>query len=141
MSLNINSVQLAGRLTRDPEVKAIGENRNVCNFSIAINNRYKTKDGVRKDDTTFIDVAAFGKTADLVGQYLSKGSACYIEGKLKLESWEKDGQRRQALKVIADNVQFLDSPRERATPPVAPVATARKSTPPNDDGFGDEPPF
>jgi len=112
MAANINRVLLAGNLTRDPQVRFFANERAVANFGLAINNRYKTADGQQKEETTFVDVEAWGRTAELVGQYLTKGRACFVEGRLKLDNWEdKDGQKRSKLKVVADNVQFLDSNR------------------------------
>jgi single-strand DNA-binding protein len=141
MSLNLNIVTIAGRLTRDPEIKMLANNRAVASMGVAINRKWKDKDGTAKEDVTFVDVTAWGKTAEHCGQYLHKGSGVYIEGHLKMDDWQtKDGQKRQALKVEAMSVQFLDSvPRqepvdERAHEPPkrAPVVA---------DPFTDEVPF
>jgi single-strand DNA-binding protein len=115
MALQLNRVMLAGNLTRDPEVRMIGGDRSVASFSLAINRRYKGQDGELKEEVTFVDCEAWGRTAELVGQYLVKGRACFIEGRLRLDSWDdkKDGTKRSKLKVVADNVQFLDSNRDR----------------------------
>jgi single-strand DNA-binding protein len=111
MSLNLNTVTLAGHLTRDPELRQVGE-RSVVNFGLAINRRWKSQEGEAKEETTFVDIEAWGRTAEIVGQYLAKGSPCYIEGRLKFDSWQdKEGQKRSKLKVVADNVQFLGRPR------------------------------
>jgi len=108
MSLNVNQVILAGHLTRDPEVRTLAADRAVANFALAINRRYKSAEGEAKEDVTFIEVEAWGRTGELVGQYLVKGSPCYIEGRLKLDVWtDKDGQKRSRIKVVAENVQFL----------------------------------
>ncbi len=120
MAVSINKVMLAGNLTRDPEVRKLSGDKSVCNFGLAINHRYKGGDGEMKEETTFVDVEAWGRTAELVGQYLTKGRACFIEGKLKLDQWDdKDGQKRSKLKVVADNVQFLDSGNRGAAPAAA----------------------
>src|SRR5690242_4041623 len=115
MALQLNRVLLAGNLTRDPQVRFFANERAVADFGLAINRRYKTADGQMKEEVTFVDVEAWGRTAELVGQYLTKGRACFVEGRLRLDSWEdkKDGQKRSKLKVVADNVQFLDSNRDR----------------------------
>jgi single-strand DNA-binding protein len=116
MSLNLNTVTLAGHLTRDPELRQAGE-RSVVNFGLAINRRWKSQEGEAKEETTFVDIEAWGRTAEIVGQYLAKGSPCYIEGRLKLDSWQdKEGQKRSKLKVVADNVQFLGRPRGAGEP-------------------------
>ncbi|MBM4430694.1 MAG: single-stranded DNA-binding protein [Chloroflexi bacterium] len=109
MPLFVNNVQLAGNLTRDPEVRFFANERAVANFGLAINRRYKGSDGETKEEVTFITVTAWGRTAELVGQYLTKGRNCYIEGRLQLDQWEdkKTGEKRSALKVLADTVQFI----------------------------------
>ena len=152
---NINRVFLAGNLTRDPQLKFVGSERAVANFGIAVNRRYKGSDGSQKEETTFVDVEAWGRTAELTGQYLVKGSSCMIEGRLKLDTWEKDGQKHSKLRVVADSVQFLDSKRtgDRQAAPGAPAAegegepvgaaapAAARPTPPPAAGGDDEPPF
>lgn len=109
MAVTVNRVILAGNLTRDPQVKFLANEKAVANFGLAINNRFKAADGTLKEDTVFVDIEAWGRTAELVGQYLTKGRACLVEGRLKLDSWEKDGQKQSKLRVVAENVQFLDS--------------------------------
>ena len=110
MAVAINRVLLGGNLTRDPVVRALANEQAVANFGLAINRRFKGADGQMKEEVTFIDVEAWGRTAELVGQYLVKGRACFVEGRLKLDTWDdKDGQKRSKLKVVADSVQFLDS--------------------------------
>ena len=101
---------IAGNLTRAPELKPVGAT-SVAQFGLAMNSKYKGKDGKMKEDVTFVDVEAWGKTAELVAQYLEKGSACFIEGRLKTETWEdkNGGGKRSKMKVVADNVQFLSS--------------------------------
>jgi single-strand DNA-binding protein len=112
MALNLNTVLLAGHLTRDPEVKVLAKERTVAAFSIAINRRYKGSDGEFKEESTFVDCEAWGRTAELVGQYLAKGSGCYVEGRLKLDTWQdKEGAKKSRLKVVVDSVQFLSRPR------------------------------
>lgn len=108
MPLFVNRVMLAGNLTRDPQVRLLANERAVAHFGLAINRRYRGQDGEQKEETTFVDVECWGRTAELVGQYLTKGRNCFIEGELKLEQWTKeDGTKRSKLKVIARNVQFI----------------------------------
>ena len=109
MSLNLNNVVLAGHLTRDPELKQIGADRVVANTGLAINRRWKDAAGTQHEEATFVEIEAWGRTAELVGQYLKKGSPAYIEGRLKLDSWDdkESGQKRTKMKVVAENVQFL----------------------------------
>lgn len=134
---SVNRVILVGTLTRDPQVKMIGADRAVANFGLAMNRKYKNKAGELVEEATFVDIEAFGKTAEVIGQYLTKGKQCYVEGYLKLDTWEKDGEKRQKLKVVAEAVQFL-SPRERSD-----AAEARNGNvvPPPAVPADDEPPF
>lgn len=119
MSLHLNHVIIAGHLTRDPLIRSLASNRCVASFSLAINRRYKTAEGEAKEETTFVECEAWGRTAEIVGQYLVKGSACCVEGRLKMDAWDdKDGQKRTRIKVVADQVQLMgrgkgqDSPSE-----------------------------
>lgn len=107
---NYNKVLLMGRLTRDIELKYTPSNQAVANLGLAVNNRYKTKDGEDKEETTFVDCEAWGRTAEVLKQYLSKGRPVFIEGRLKLDQWQdKEGGNRSKLKVVVENFQFIDS--------------------------------
>ena len=121
MSLNLNRVLLSGNLTRDPQVRFLANEKAVAEFGLAINRRFKDANGQQKDETTFVDVEAWGRTAELVGQYLTKGRGCFIEGRLKFDSWDdkETGQKRSKLRVVADNVQFTDSNRTEGGAPRA----------------------
>ena len=132
MSFNLNLVQLAGNLGRNPEMKFLAGDRAAASFSLAINRKWKDKDGQAKEETTWVEVEAWGRTAELVGQYLTKGSACFIEGRLKLDTWDdkKTGEKRSKLKVIADSVQFIGGKKEHdqhgaeaAEPAIRPAPT------------------
>jgi len=118
MSLNYNRVTLAGNLTRDPQVRFFANEKAVADFGLAINRKFKGNDGTMKEETTFVDVEAWGRTAELVGQYLTKGSGCFVEGRLKLDSWDdkKTSEKRSKIKVVADSVQFLGGRGERGAP-------------------------
>lgn len=121
MPLFINKVMVAGNLTRDPKVKFFANERAVADFGLAINRRYKSADGEQKEEVTFVDVECFSRTAELCGQYLSKGRNVFIEGSLKLDQWEaQDGSKRSKLKIIATHVNFIgganDAPRGDPTP-------------------------
>lgn len=128
MSLNVNHVILAGNLTRDPELRTLAADRAVANFAIAVNRRFKGPEGDLKEEVTFVEVEAWGRTAEVVGQYLTKGSPCYLEGRLKLDAWvDKDNQKRTRIKVVAETVQFLpraQRPGEADADPTADAATA-----------------
>jgi single-strand DNA-binding protein len=148
MALNLNTVFLAGHLTRDPEVRPLAGEKVVTNFSLAINRRYKGADGEIKEESTFVDCEAWGRTAELVGQYLAKGSAAYVEGRLRLDSWQdKDGQKRSRLKVVVDSVQFMGPPKTKgaASETPEPMMTSSAMSTPHSVGKAaigfDEPPF
>lgn len=108
---NFNRVMLMGNLTRDVELKYTPSNQAVANIGLAVNRRYKTKDtGEQREETTFVDCEAWGRTAEVMNQYLAKGRPVFIEGRLKLDSWQdKDGGNRSKLKVVVENFQFVDS--------------------------------
>jgi single-strand DNA-binding protein len=103
----INKCILLGNLTRDPEVRFVAEkNLPVCKFGLAVNRRYKQGD-VYKEDVCFIDIVSFGKTAELCGEFLSKGMPVLIEGRISMSQWEHEGKKRSKHEVIAENVQFI----------------------------------
>jgi len=105
---SMNRVFLMGNLTRDPELKQIPSGRSVADMRLAVNERYKDKEGETRESACFVDVAAWGKQAELCDRYLSKGSPILVDGKLLMDSWETDdGQRRSRLKVQAYRVQFV----------------------------------
>lgn len=106
MARSINQVMLMGRLTHDPEMRTTPSGKNVCTFSIAVDRMS------RDDQSDFFNVTAWEKTAELVNQYLSKGSRCLVQGRLRQESWEdkETGKRRSRVEVVANDVTFLDSP-------------------------------
>jgi single-strand DNA-binding protein len=101
-----NSVILVGSLTRDPEVKFLQSGTAVCELGLAINERVKRGDEW-VEDVCFVDVTLFGRQAEVAGEYLSKGAPVLIAGRLKYEQWEKDGQKRSKLKVVAEKLQML----------------------------------
>lgn len=105
-----NKVLLMGNLTRDPELRHLpNSNTAVCKFGLAINRRYRTADGEQREEVTFVDCDCFGKTAEMISQYMKKGRPLFVEGHLRLDQWEKDGVKQSKLKVVVDNFQFIDS--------------------------------
>jgi len=109
MSANLNKVMLMGNLTRDPLSKATSTGMVICEFGLGINRRYRTAQGEDREETCFVDIEVFGKTAETCTRFLSKGAPVYIEGRLKLDQWtdKTSGQNRSRLRVTADTVQFL----------------------------------
>lgn len=109
MAGNLNKVFLMGNLTRDVELKKTPSNMSVANIGLAVNRQYRANDETR-EETTFVDCEAWGRTAEVMGQYLRKGRPVFIEGRLKLDQWQdRDGNNRSKLKVVIDNFQFIDS--------------------------------
>jgi single-strand DNA-binding protein len=105
---NFNKVLLVGNLTRDPELKHTPSNQAVAQIGLAVNRNYQTKDGEKREETTFVDCEAWGRTAEVMCQYLEKGRPVLVEGRLKLDQWQdKDGNNRSKLKVVIENFQFL----------------------------------
>jgi len=102
-----NRVVLMGNLTRDVEVRYITTGTAVTDIGLAVNDRRKSASGEWVEETTFIDVTLWGRTAEVAGEYLSKGAPVLVEGRLKLDSWEQDGQKRSKLKVIGERMQML----------------------------------
>ena len=112
---DLNRVFLVGRLTHDAELKYTTSNRAVCEFSIAINTP-KKEGGQWKEETMFINRISFwGERAEAKAEYLLKGKLIFVEGKLRMDEWEQDGQKRRMLKIVAFNVQLLSSPRADST--------------------------
>lgn len=110
MAGNLNRVLLMGNLTRDPELRYLPSNMPVVSIGIAINRRWRNQQGEQQDETTFVDCEAFGRTAEVINQYLRKGRPVFVEGRLKLDQWQnKEGQNRSKLKVVVENFQFVDS--------------------------------
>jgi single-strand DNA-binding protein len=106
---SFNKVILMGNLTRDPQVKQLPSNTTVADFGLAVNRRYKTQAGEDREETLFVDCAAFGKQADVISQYCKKGKALFVEGRLKLDTWEDKmgGGHRSKITVVVENFQFV----------------------------------
>ena len=106
---NFNKVILLGNLTRDPEVRFTQGGLAVAKFGMAINRKSSTKDGESRESTCFVDVTAFGKQAEIIDQYISKGSPLFVEGRLEFSTWEdkNGGGKRNKLEVIVENFQFV----------------------------------
>src|SRR3989338_2958470 len=104
---NLNKVFLMGNLTRDPELRYVPSGAPVATFGLAVNRRYVTQNGEKKDEVCFVRVVVFGKQAESCSQYMNKGRLVFIEGRLQYRSWEQEGQKRSTLDIVADRVQFL----------------------------------
>jgi single-strand DNA-binding protein len=143
-----NKVLLMGNLTKDPEIKTIGSGSTLANVSIAVNRRYTGSNGEKKEEVTYVDIAFWGKQAEVFGRLgIRKGTPIFVEGRLQLDSWEdkQTGQKRSRLKVVGENFQLFGARKDgqdagRGQPP---RETSRPS-PQHEDpyypgGDGDEP--
>ncbi len=109
MAKSLNRVQLIGNLTRDPELRYSQNGTAVCSFGVATNRSWTTESGEKKDEAEFHNIVAWGKLAELCGQYLAKGRKAYIDGHLQTRDWTADdGVKRYRTEVILENVIFLD---------------------------------
>ncbi len=108
MARSLNQVTLMGNLTRDPELRQTPTGQNVTSFSLALNRSYKDASGEWQEATDYIDIVCWGPLAERVAQYMSKGRRCLVQGRLQSRSWEQDGQKRNKVEVLANDVTFLD---------------------------------
>ena len=108
---NFNKVYLIGNLTRDPELRVTPKGTAICQFGLAVNRQFKDESGAMRDDTTFVDIEAWGKQGETISKYCTKGRPLFVEGRLKLDQWEDktSGQKRSKLKVVLEGFQFLGS--------------------------------
>ena len=116
--MDLNKVMLIGRLTRDPELRATPNGAQVASFSVATSFNWTDQSGQKKEQTEFHNVVAWRKLAEIVGQYLKKGSQVYIEGRLSTRSWDdkQSGQKRYRTEVVADNMIMLGRPGAGSSP-------------------------
>jgi len=105
---NFNKVILMGNLTRDPQLSYLPNQTPVCEIGLAVNRKWKGQDGQQKEETCFVDCQSFGRQAEVLNQYMSKGRPLLIDGRLRYSQWEdKDGNKRSKLRVVIENFQFL----------------------------------
>jgi single-strand DNA-binding protein len=140
---SFNKVILIGNLTRDPELRYSPKGTAIAKISLAVNRTWRTETGETKEEVTYVDVDAFGRQAETLGQYMRKGRPIMIEGRLRLDSWEdkQTNQKRSKLGVVMESFQFLDfggredgaARGKTAPPPAAP------SSPPPSTGAGSAP--
>lgn len=143
-----NKVILLGNLTRDPELRYTPKGTATARLGLAVNHQYKTETGETKEEVTFIDIDAWGKQAEVIAQYMRKGSPLLVEGRLKLHQWDDktSGQKVSKIRVVLEGFQFVGAPRQAdgsgapATPPprpprpAAPSSPGAASAPPSNEG-------
>jgi single-strand DNA-binding protein len=149
---NFNKVLLMGNLTRDPELRYTPKGQAVAKLGLAVNRRYTTESGEAREETTFVDIDAWGKQAEVISQYCKKGRPLFVEGRLKLDQWDDKttGQKRSALRVVLEGFQFIGTPTTEGAgapsagvtrPPSRPAAPApRAPEAPSSETGGDAPP-
>jgi single-strand DNA-binding protein len=116
--MDLNKVQIIGRLTRDPEIRTTPSGKNVCSFSVATGFTWTDQSGQKKEQTEFHNVVAWGKLGDIISQYMKKGRQIYIEGRLQTTSWDDktSGQKRYKTEIVAENMIMLGSKPGEAGP-------------------------
>ena len=148
---SFNKVILIGNLTRDPELSYTPKGMAIAKIRLAMNRQWRTETGEQKEEVTFVDVDAFGKQAEVIGQYMKKGRPFMVEGRLKLHQWDdkQTGQKRSRLGVVLESFQFIDSNRggenqggggdESAPRAARPAASASAPASANEPGEDDVP--
>lgn len=135
----VNKAILVGNLGRDPEIRYTPNGTAVANFTMATTESIRSKDGGREDRTEWHRIVAFGRLAEICGQYLAKGRQVYIEGRIQTRDWEdRDGNKRSTTEIVANTMQMLGSPPSggpsgQQTPPPSGTPPVRESGP---DGYG-----
>ncbi len=121
----LNKVFLMGNLTRDPELRYTPSGTAIASFGIAINRNWSGPDGEKKEEVCYVDINMFGRRAEVINEYFSKGNPIFIEGRLQFQQWEtKDGQKRNALRVVAEDFQFIGGKTKRGEGPSFPEGIA-----------------
>lgn len=152
---NLNRVLLIGNLTRDPELRVTPKGTSICQFGLAVNRTFKDGAGQSREETTFIDIEAWGRQGEVISKYCSKGRPLFVEGRLRFDQWEdkNSGQKRSRLSVVLENFQFIGgrgdgegengggggagaSPERHSPPPRAP-----KPAPAQEDNLDEDVPF
>src|SRR5436190_2572483 len=110
---SLNKVLLMGNLTRDPELRVTPKGTSICQFSLAINRKFKMESGESREEVIFVDVEAWGKQGETIAKYLTKGRPLFVEGRLRLDQWEDKNtkEKRSRMKVVLENFQFLGDSR------------------------------
>ena len=133
---SVNRVILLGNLGKDPESRYLPNGDAVCNFSIATTEKFKDKSGTQQEHTEWHRISCFGKTAEVAGQYLKKGSPVFIEGRIKTRKWQdKEGQDRYTTEITCDRLQLLGGKPDGQSTDTKPDKPAPNYNPPNPSGF------
>ena len=128
---NLNKVMLIGNLTRDPELRVTPKGTAICTFSIAVNRKFKDDSGGEREEVTYVDIEAWGKSGENISKYCTKGRPLFVEGRLRLDQWEDKTtkEKRSRMKVVLENFQFLGGGRSEGGAPGAEGGEARTYAP------------
>ncbi len=133
----LNKAMIYGNLTRDPEMKALPSGMQVASFSLATNRVYNDRDGKRQEQVDYHNIVFFGKQAETIAKYLTKGSGVFVEGRLQTRSWDKDGVKQYRTEIIGDRFQF--GPRSGGGAPSAPQGDSPRQDAPAGNSAPDYP--
>lgn len=123
---------ITGNLTRDPELRSVSTGSSVCSFSVAVNRVYRGSDGENKEDVSYIDCSAWGKLGEMIAQYAKKGSGVLVSGRLSQHSYDgKDGIKRSRTEIIAEDFNFVGSPRQDGGSSYTPSQSSSTSSAPS----------
>lgn len=116
---NLNKVMLIGNLTRDPELRVTPKGTAICQFSLAVNRKFRDEAGADREEVTYVDIEAWGKSGENIAKYCTKGRPLFVEGRLRLDQWEDKNtkEKRSRMKVVCDNFQFLGTGRAEGGAP------------------------
>jgi len=116
---NLNKVMLIGNLTRDPELRVTPKGTAICQFSLAVNRKFRDESGADREEVTYVDIEAWGKSGENIAKYCTKGRPLFVEGRLRLDQWEDKNtkEKRSRMKVVCDNFQFLGGRADGAGAP------------------------
>lgn len=141
----LNKVQLIGNLTRDVEMRYMPSGDGIASFCVATSRRWKDKSGQKQEESEFHNITIFGGLAKVCGEYLKKGSKVYIEGRIKTEKWEKDGEQKSRVVIIGEDMKMLDSRNSEHSAPRSehnrPSSEHSGQSAPAGDDFDDDIPF
>jgi single-strand DNA-binding protein len=156
---NLNKVMLIGNLTRDPELRVTPKGTAICQFSLAVNRKFRDESGADREEVTYVDIEAWGKSGENIAKYCTKGRPLFVEGRLRLDQWEDKTtkEKRSRMKVVCDNFQFLGTGRDGAPgggeggggaapssefrSPAPRTSAPRASTPPAQENLDEDVPF
>ncbi|MBU0750353.1 single-stranded DNA-binding protein [Patescibacteria group bacterium] len=127
----LNKALLYGNLTRDPEVRALPSGQQVATFAIATNRSFRNKEGQQQEQVEYHNVVAFGRQAEVIGQYLKKGRPIFVEGRIQTRSWDSEGQKKYRTEIVIDNFQF--GPQAGGAAPTGGAPRAASAAPESND--------